>query len=312
MTTSPLYLVTGGCGFIGSHLVEALLARGLRVRILDNLSSGHRQNLASVESQLDLRIGDIGDAAALRSACEGVAGVFHLAALVSVADSVERPMDNHQINATGTLNVLLAAREAGVKRVLLASTAAIYGNDPALPKTEDMTPSPESPYAAAKLMGEHYLRIFHRLYGMETVALRFFNVYGPRQDPRSPYSGVISRFVDALQNEKTPVVFGDGKQSCDFVFVADVVQGCLGAMFVEQPGEGSVYNIATSKPTDLLQLLATLGKLANRAMEPEFRETRAGDVRHSLASIEAARAALRYEPKYDLAAGLQRLLEESR
>lgn len=309
MSSSSLYLVTGGCGFIGSHLVEALWARGVRVRVLDNLSSGRRENLAAVADRVELQVGDITDRKALQQACAGVSGVFHLAALVSVADSVARPFENHQLNATGTLNVLLAAREAGVKRVMLASTAAIYGNDPTLPKTEDMPPSPASPYAAAKLVGEHYLRIFHRLYGLETVALRFFNVYGPRQDPRSPYSGVISRFVDAMSKGIPPVIFGDGRQSRDFVFVADIVQGCLAAMFSEKQGNGSIYNIATGRPTDLLQLLEALVQLTGCSARPRFEAPRAGDVRHSLASIDAARAALGYEPKYGLADGLKKLVE---
>lgn len=310
MNATP-YLVTGGAGFIGSHLVEALLARGCAVRVLDNLSTGRRENLAPVADRVDLRVGDITDPVALRQACEGVAGIFHLAALVSVADSVARPLDNHALNATGTLNVVLAARDAGVKRVMLASTAAIYGNEPTLPKVETMPPAPALPYAAAKLMGEHYLKIFHRLYGLETISLRFFNVYGPRQDPRSPYSGVISRFVEALRGGGQPVIFGDGKQSRDFVFVADVVQAVVAAMFSGAPGDGSVYNVATGRPTDLLQLLDQLARIAGRPVTPRFEPPRAGDVRHSLASIDAARRALDYAPRFTLSEGLKALWEHA-
>lgn len=309
MPAHPHVLVTGGCGFIGSHLVEALLARGARVRVLDNLSSGFRANLDAVAQRVEIQIGDVTDPAALQQACKDVDGIFHLAALVSVADSVARPLDNHLINATGTLRVLLAAREAGVKRVMLASTAAIYGNEPTLPKTEDLPPAPASPYAVAKLMSEQYLRIFHRLYGMETVALRFFNVYGPRQDPRSPYSGVISRFVEAVESGTQPVIFGDGEQSRDFVYVGDVVQACVAALFDEAKGDGAVYNVGTAQQADLLSVLNALSALSGQTIEPRFEAPRAGDIRHSLSSIDAARAAFNYAPKFNLMEGLRKLLD---
>ncbi|HMP77450.1 MAG TPA: SDR family oxidoreductase [Kiritimatiellia bacterium] len=304
---TPLYLVTGGCGFIGSHLVEALLRDGCRVRVLDNLSTGHRENLADVADAVDLRIGDITNPTDVSAACAGVDGVFHLAALVSVADSVERPLENHRLNATGTLNVLLAARNAGARRVVFASSAAIYGNAPGLPKREDQPPAPVSPYGAAKLMGEHYLKIFHRLYGLEAVSCRFFNVYGPRQDPSSPYSGVISRFVDALRAGAQPVLFGDGEQTRDFVFVADVASALLGAMRRESSGDGSAYNVATGAATSLLQLLDGLGRVSGVAPAPRFEPARGGDVRHSLASIDAAQRAFGFTPAYSLAAGLAEL-----
>lgn len=308
---TPLYLVTGGCGFIGSHLVEALVREGHRVRVLDNLSTGRLENLAHVSNCVEMQVGDITRVSDLQAACNGVAGVFHLAALVSVADSVARPMENHRLNATGTLNVLLAARAAGVRRVVFASTAAIYGNEPTLPKREDMPPAPASPYGAAKLMGEHYLKIFSRLYALQTVCLRFFNVYGPRQDPASPYSGVISRFAQALRTGVQPVIFGDGLQTRDFVYVADVAAALMGAMQREQAGDGSIYNVATGTPTSLLELIETLGRVAGVAATPRFEPVRAGDVRHSRADIEAAQRAFGFVPQTSLAAGLAELLKGS-
>lgn len=303
------YLVTGGCGFIGSHLVEALHAAGHRVRILDNLSSGFLANIDSIREALEIQEGDITDAASLAAACRDVAGVFHLAALVSVADSVERPMENHRINATGTLNVLMAAREAGVRRVVFASTAAVYGNDPALPKREEMAPAPASPYAAAKIAGEHYLQVFHTLYRLETVALRFFNVYGPRQDPRSPYSGVITRFLAAAREGLPIRIFGDGRQSRDFIHVRDVVQALVTAMFRSPVCDGSPINIATGRSTDLLRLIALLATLAGRAIEPIFEPPRIGDVRHSVADIDRARDRLSFVPRVTLEEGLKELWE---
>jgi UDP-glucose 4-epimerase len=305
------YLVTGGCGFIGSHLVERLLASGHRVRVLDDLSTGRLENLPSSHSELEFDQGDIGDPAALAAACEEVDGIFHLAALVSVADSVARPVENHRINATGTLNVLMAAREAGVRRVVFAGTAAVYGNDPALPKREDMTPAPASPYAVAKLMGEHYMRIFFALYGLETVSLRFFNVFGPRQDPRSPYSGVIARFLDAVRGGRAVTIFGDGRQSRDFIHVRDVARGLEAAMRSAYGADGSPINIATGRATDLLRLIEVLETLAGRSIERVFAPARAGDVRHSLADVSRARALLGFEARVPLEEGLKELMEEA-
>lgn len=301
-------LVTGGCGFIGSHIVEALVREGHRVRVLDNLSSGHRKNLDAVKNDVELIEGDIRDANAVASAMRDVNVVFHEAALVSVFDSVARPRDNHDINCTGTLNVLLAARDARVRRLVFASTAAIYGNDPALPKREDMRPHPESPYAVAKLAGEHYLRIFRNLYRLETVALRYFNVYGPRQDPRSPYSGVVSKFVQCIRENAVPTVFGDGQQSRDFVFVRDVVQANLAAMKTDGVGDGSVFNVASGRTATLLDLLRTLSELIGRELKPSFAPVRAGDIRDSAASIEAIQTRMGYQATHDLKAGLRDLL----
>lgn len=302
------YLVTGGCGFIGSHLVEALARAGARVRVLDNLSGGRRENLAAVAGDVEVVEADVRDADAVRRAAVGMDGIFHEAALVSVFDSVNRPRENHDINSTGTLNVLLAAREQGVRRVVFASTAAAYGNDPELPKCEAMRPSPESPYAVAKVSGEHYLRLFHTLYGMETVSLRYFNVFGPRQDPRSPYSGVVSRFVEFAREGRQPVVFGDGLQSRDFVFVRDVVQANVRAMQASGAGRGEVINVASGRTATLLDLLAVLSRLLGRDLSPRHEPTRPGDIRHSSASIDQARSLLGYQPEYDLERGLRALL----
>lgn len=306
--TKQKFLVTGGAGFIGSHLCEALVARGCAVRVLDDFSSGHRENLRAVRDEIETIEGDVRDVAAVESAARGVDGVFHLAALVSVPDSVNRPRDSHAINAGGTLNVLLAARAAGARRVVYASTAAAYGSDPELPKREDMLPMPESPYAADKVAGELYLRVFAKLYGMGTVALRFFNVYGPRQDPRSPYSGVISRFVHALRTGARPVVFGDGAQTRDFVYVADVARACVAAMFNPAVGRGAVLNVATGRSVSLLELLRELGELTGRAIEPEFAPERPGDIRHSAADVRRAADTLGFRAEVSLRDGLRRLL----
>ena len=303
------YLVTGGCGFIGSHISEELVRAGNRVRILDNLSSGYLRNVAHLGDQVEVVQGDVREPKVVAEVMSGVRYVFHEAALVSVFDSVARPVDNHDINATGTLNVLMAAKEAGVKRVVLASTAAAYGNDPELPKREDMRPQPESPYAVAKVAGEHYQKIFASLYGLETVTLRYFNVFGPRQDPKSPYSGVISKFCDDVAAGRTPTVFGDGQQTRDFVFVKDVAQANLLAASPDRvPGRGQIYNVASGKTASLLDLLSTLGCLTGRSLIPNHREARAGDIKHSAADIARARSELGYEPRFDLESGLRELL----
>jgi UDP-glucose 4-epimerase len=302
-------LVTGGCGFIGSHVCEALVRAGHRVRVLDNLSSGFRHHLAAVADQVEVRLGDVRDAQTVFEACRGVEAVFHEAALVSVADSVARPRDNHDINVTGTLNVLEAARTQGARRVVLASSAAVYGNDPALPKRESMRPQPASPYAVAKLAGEHYLQVYRELYGMENVALRYFNVYGPRQSAASPYSGVISKFVQCLQRGIPPTVCGDGLQSRDFVYVKDVVQANLAALTLDGAEVEPVFNVASGRVTTLLDLVRVLGELAGRPLDPEFAPPRAGDIRHSAADITQAMHRLGYRPGYALSDGLRLLLE---
>lgn len=303
------YMVTGGCGFIGSHISEALVENGHEVVVFDNLSSGHESNIAGFRDHVDFVHGDICDQKALDSAMAGIDGVFHEAALVSVFDSVERPFDNNRININGTLNVLSAARDHGVKRMLFAASAAAYGNNPDLPKKETMRPEPESPYGLAKVAGEYYMRVFARLYGVEAVSLRYFNVYGPRQDPGSMYSGVISRFADAIAAGRNPTVFGDGKQSRDFVFVRDVAKANLNAMTSDRLGNGEVINIGSGKSVSLLDLLNTFKKITNRDFEIEFKPERAGDIRHSLADISLAGAKLDYQPGFDIQAGLNALLK---
>ncbi|MBU2621039.1 MAG: SDR family oxidoreductase [Pseudomonadota bacterium] len=304
-----VYMITGGCGFIGSHLAEALVSGGNRVRIYDNLSSGYEKNISSIRNKAELIKADIRDLSAITSAMSGVDYVFHGAALVSVFDSVKRPRDNHDINITGTLNVLTAARDKGVKRVVFASSAAVYGNNPELPKREDMKPEPESPYGLAKVASEHYLAVFAKLYGLETVGLRFFNAYGPRQDPDSLYSGVISRFVKAVLDGNPPAVFGDGKQTRDFVFVDDVVQACILAMHSTGIGKGDVFNIGSGFQTSLLDLLKVLKELTGKSFDIEFHEPRAGDLKHSYADITLAGQKLLFSPRHDLRTGLKKLLD---
>jgi UDP-glucose 4-epimerase len=304
------YLVTGGCGFIGSHICEELLAGGHEVRALDNLSSGYEENIAGLE--VEFVRGDVRDLAAVTAAAAGCDGVFHQAAMVSVPESVEKPLECNAINVTGTLNVLLAAREGGVRRVLLASSAAVYGNDPELPKREEMLPGPVSPYALGKLAGEYYLQVFAELYGVQTVALRYFNVFGPRQDPTSMYSGVISKFADVLRAGGSPTVFGDGEQTRDFVFVRDVVAANLLAMSSARVGRGEVFNVGTGERTSLLQLIETLARIFGREVKPGFAPERVGDIKHSVSDISRAGRVLGYRPRTSLEAGLRALISYGR
>ncbi len=304
MSDRKSYLVTGGAGFIGSHITEALVKRGDRVRVLDNLMTGHRHNLAHLADKIEFIEGDIRDAEATRKAMEGIQIVFHEAAIPSVPRSVSDPQLNHDANVNGTFNVLMAARDAGVKRVVYAASSSAYGDTEVLPKQEAMLPSPLSPYAAAKLFGEYYCQVFTRVYGLETVALRYFNVFGPRQDPTSPYSGVISKFVTTLLKGETPVIFGDGEQSRDFTYVANVVDANLRA--AEAPeASGHVMNLGIGQRITLNRLLAELQKILGTDLQPTYRETRAGDVRHSLADISRAANLLGYRPLVELAEGLE-------
>ncbi len=304
-----VYLVTGGCGFIGSHIAEKLVFEGNRVKILDNLSSGHEKNISSIKNEIELIKADIRDIPAVTSAMSNVDHVFHEAALVSVFDSVTRPRENHDINITGILNVLTAARDAGVKRVVFASSAAVYGNNPVLPKCEVMKSEPESPYGLAKVTSEYYLALFSRLYGLETVSLRYFNVYGPRQDPNSVYSGVISRFVEAVLRGSSPVVFGDGMQTRDFIFVDDVVQANILAMNTPGIGKGDVFNIGSGTQTSLIELIEILNSLTGRTFNIEFSKPRAGDLKHSYADISLVKQKLLFSPKHGLREGLRKLLD---
>ncbi|MBI9076349.1 MAG: SDR family NAD(P)-dependent oxidoreductase [Desulfatibacillum sp.] len=301
------YLVTGGCGFIGSHICEALVEQGEKVRILDDLSSGYEDNIAGFSDQVEFIKGDIRDSRAVTSAMDGVDGVFHLAGLVSAFDSVERPHACHQVNLTGTLNILTAARDAGAKRVVFASSCAVYGNNPETPKKETMPHMPESPYAVSKAGCELYMRVFANLYNLQTVCLRFFNVFGPRQDPSSEYSGVISRFVnDTAQGHAC--VYGDGMQSRDFIFVRDVVQANLLAMISPKVGAGEAINVGTGMEISLLDLLDYIRDIGDRGFEVLYKDSRPGDVRHSRGDISMARELLGFEPAYTIRNGLAELL----
>lgn len=296
--------MTGGAGFIGSHIVEALVARGHRVRVLDDFYSGSRRNLAAVRGKIELLRGDCADPRIARQAVRGMDAVSHQAAIPSVARSVDDPAQSHRANATGTLALLVAAREAGVPRFVYASSSSIYGETPGLPKRETHAPSPLSPYAVAKLVGEHYLRVFCSLYGMQGLALRYFNVFGPRQDPGSPYSGVISLFTTALLAGRTPVIYGDGRQSRDFTYVANVVDGNLRALEARS-AKGQAVNLATGRRITLLQLLKRLASELGRPAKASHQQTRRGDIRHSLADVALARRVLGYRPSVSFEEGLQ-------
>jgi nucleoside-diphosphate-sugar epimerase len=303
-------LVTGGAGFIGSSLARAFQARGDSVRVIDNLSSGKRSNLEEIAGKITVVEGDILDAEALASALAGVEVVFHQAAIPSVPRSVAAPLPSHDANATGTLRVLQAARAAGVRRVVYAGSSSAYGDTPVLPKVETMTPLPLSPYAVSKLAGEYYCQMYARTMGLETVVLRYFNVFGPRQDPTSQYAAVIPRFVTAALEGRAPVVFGDGTQSRDFCFIDNVVQANLRAAEAERERvSGGVFNVACGEATDLNAVLRLVSELTGRPLTARYEPSRAGDVKHSLADIEAARTRLGYEPQVLFAEGLKRTVE---
>lgn len=301
------YLVTGGAGFIGSNLAEELVRRRETVRVLDNFATGRREHLAGLE--LELVEADIRDLAAIRPAFAGVDYVLHQAALRSVPRSVADPASTNAVNVDGTLNVLLAAREAGVKRVVFASSSSVYGADPGLPKRESARPLPLSPYAASKLAGEAYCAAFSSVYGLETVSLRYFNVFGPRQDPASQYAAVIPAFVAALRAGRRPVVFGDGEQSRDFCYVANVVEANLLAASAPGAGRGEALNVACGERFTLNQLVALLNEILGTDLAPEYAPERAGDMRHSLADLTAARATLGYAPRVLFREGLDRAVE---
>jgi UDP-N-acetylglucosamine 4-epimerase len=303
-------LVTGGGGFIGSHLTEALLKKGFEVRVLDDFSTGKRENLIFEHRtpSLDMVEGDIRDPALCQKVMERVDYVFHQAALPSVQRSVEDPLGSNAVNVGGTLNVLLAARDAKVKRVMYASSSSIYGDTPTLPKKEDMSPTPLSPYALQKYAGEQYCRLFSQLYGLETVSLRYFNVFGPRQDPNSLYSAVIPRFIDALLHGRSPIVYGDGEQSRDFTYIDNVVQANMLAMSAQRL-QGEIVNIACGQRISLNQLLGLLKKWIPSERPTVYEEARAGDVRHSLADISKAKDYLKYEPGVGIETGLKRTAE---
>jgi nucleoside-diphosphate-sugar epimerase len=305
------YLVTGGAGFIGSHLVEELVRRGERVRVVDSLITGKRANLAGVEGRIEFVLGDLADAGVAERAVDGVDYVLHQAAIPSVPRSVTEPVRCHRANVDATLNLLVAARDARVRRLVYAGSSSVYGNAAALPKREDMATEPLSPYALQKLVSEQYARMFTSLYGLETVTTRYFNVFGPRQDPSSPYSGVISLFIRAFLEGRTPTIYGDGGQTRDFTYVANVVDGVLKACHAAGVA-GGVFNVATGGRISLNRLCRVLQQLTGSSLEPAFGPPRVGDVRDSQADITRARECLAYEPTVSLEEGLAQTLAWSR
>lgn len=307
------YLITGGAGFIGSNLTEALLAAGHRVRILDNFLTGKRENIAGFAERFggayELFEGDLRDLVATRKVCEGVEVVLHQGALPSVPRSVANPSLSDAINVGGTVSILVAARDAGVRRVVFAASSSAYGDTPELPKRETMTPNPKSPYAAQKLVGEHYMRIFFEVYGLETVSLRYFNVFGPKQDPASMYAAVIPRFITSVLSGKAPTLYGDGLQTRDFTYIDNVVQANLAASQAPRQACGKTFNIACGERISLLDILEIVYGLAGRRVAPNFEPSRPGDVRDSLADISQAKDLLGYDPKVAFPVGLSRTFD---
>jgi len=299
------YLVTGGAGFIGSNIVEVLLNRGESVRVLDNFSTGKRENLSAFKDRIELVEGDICDLDACRDAVRGVRYVLHQAALASVPRSVKMPIESNRVNVEGTLNVLVAARDESVKRVVYAGSSSAYGDTPTLPKEESMKPEPLSPYAISKLTGEYYCQVFYPLYGLETVVLRYFNVFGPRQDPESQYAAVIPKFLAALMNGESPTIYGDGEQSRDFTFVENVVEANLLATMAEGAA-GKVFNLACGERITVNQLAEAIKRELGSGIDFTYAASRPGDVKHSLADITRARSTLGFEPKVTTAEGLRR------
>jgi nucleoside-diphosphate-sugar epimerase len=300
------YLVTGGAGFIGSSIAEALLARGDSVCILDDFSSGRRENVASLPGRVDLVEGTIADPEVVARAMKGAEVVFHEAAIPSVVRSVENPQATMLAGVQGTTVVLDVARQLGVRRVVFAASSSAYGDTPTLPKVETMDPQPLSPYAASKLTGEHLMRIFAQLYGLETVSLRYFNVFGPRQDPKSEYAAVVPKFVTAAIRRERPIVFGDGEQTRDFCYIDNAVSANLLAASTPKKLAGQVLNVACGERTSLNQLLKHVGELAGVRLDPEYRAPRPGDVRDSLADVRAAQELLGYRAGVDIREGLSR------
>ncbi len=302
-STNATLLITGGAGFIGSHLCEAAVARGNRVTVLDNLSTGHLENLDGIRKRIRFVEGDIRNAADVENAIVGCDAVVHLAATVLVPQTVDDPVGSALVNEIGSLNVLEAARRHRCRRVVLASSAAVYGNNPDLPKNEAMMPEPLSPYAVQKLAMEHYAGVYHALYDVETVCLRFFNVFGPRQDPSSTYSGVISIFMEKASKRQAPIVFGDGRQTRDFVYVGDVADACLAALACSD-GAGGVFNIGVGRQISITHLWEVVSSVAGVSLSPAKGENRPGDVRHSVAAIDRASRLLGYAPKTSFKDGL--------
>src|SRR6202162_606342 len=304
------YLVTGAAGFIGSSLVRALLDRGEHVRGIDNFATGRRENLTEMLSRMDFREADILDLDAMHKACAGVDYVLHEAAIPSVPKSVLDPLGSNRANVDGTVNLLVASRDAKVKRVVYAASSSAYGDTPTLPKREDMAPNPISPYAVAKLASEHYMISFYRCYGLETVCLRYFNIFGPRQDPTSPYSGVLAKFITQMLKGEQPTILGDGKQSRDFTYVDNAVDANLLACKAPvKEVAGRVFNVATGRRVDLNETFQILKKLTGYPGNVSYGPERAGDVKHSLADMSRATKHLGYTPKVDFEEGLRRTID---
>jgi len=302
------YVITGGAGFIGSHIARRLARDGHQVRVVDNLSSGRKGNLDDVTGSIELIEGDVLDGPLLGRAFEGAEVVFHQAALASVPRSVEDPVGTNRVNVEGTLLVLEAARRCGVRRVVYASSSSVYGNLPELPKREDMTPAPESPYAVSKLVGELYCRTYAELFGLETVALRYFNVFGPAQDPASQYAAVVPLFIAALLEGRAPTVFGDGEQSRDFTYVDNVVDANLVAAS-SAGAVGGTFNVGLGTRCTINELLRMLGEIIGTDVKATYADQRAGDVKHSQADISRAQRILQYNPRVDMGEGLRRTVE---
>ncbi len=302
-------LVIGGAGFIGSNLARGLAASGDRLRVLDDLSTGSTDNVRDIPGLVDMTIGDVRDLNVVQRAVAGAEVVYHLCALPSVSRSIEDPLTTNEVNVRGTLNVLVAARDEGIRRVVYASSSSVYGDTPTLPKHEEMPVSPQSPYAASKLAGESYCRAFSRAYGLETVSLRFFNVFGPRQDPASEYAAAVPRFVSRMLAGEPPIIFGDGRQTRDFTFVANVVQACMLAAAAGPEAVGEAMNVGCGERISLLELVGILNGILGTSLEPMFAEPRPGDVRDSEASISMAGRLLGYEPLVTVHQGLARTVE---
>jgi len=305
-----LYLITGIGGFIGSSLARALLARGEQVRGVDNFSTGKRENIAEILDRIEFREADLLDADAMHKACAGADFVLHQAAIPSVPKSVLDPVGSNRANIDGTVNLLVAARDAKVKRVVYAASSAAYGDTPTLPKHEGMKPDPISPYAVGKLAGEHYMVSFYRCYGLETVSLRYFNVFGPRQDPSSPYSGVLAKFITLMLRGEQPTIFGDGEQSRDFTYIDNVVAGnMLACQAPPHQAAGKIFNVATGRRITLNETFKALQKLTFYTAQPKYAPERGGDIKHSLADIAKAQADLGYKPTVDFEEGLRRTVD---
>jgi len=302
------YLVTGGAGFIGSHIVDALVKGGKKVRVIDNLSTGNAANLAHLINDIEFIEGDIRDANLLDKAMKGIDFCFHEAALPSVARSVEDPITVNQVNIDGTLNLLFAAKKNKVKRFIYASSSSAYGDSPSLPKKEDMKPHPLSPYAVSKLTGEYYCGVFYSVYGLETLCLRYFNVFGPRQDPNSQYAAVIPKFITCFFRNTSPQIYGDGTQSRDFTYIDNVVYANMLAIEAKSTS-GQVLNIACGRRTSLNDLVELLKNLLSSKVSPDYAEPRAGDIKHSLADISKARYILGYSPKTSFEQGIKKTIE---